>query len=106
MDWLQGSGLLRDVLQGDGLGVMGCMTMHYGGGLHSHPMQLVRLHIELWVLFVQSVSAQNDHVLQTPFRRTMTICTTAGIGIIVASTLLVEHTKSGEYRGRHGGSYK
>ena len=82
------------------------MTMHYGGGLQAHPMQPVRLNIKSWVLFVQSFGARNDHVLQTPFRRTMTVCTTAGIGMIVASTLLVEHAKSGEYRGRHGGTYK
>ena len=89
-----------------GCGVMGCMMMHYGGGLHAHPMQPVRLHIESWVLFVQSIGAQNDHVLQTPFRRTMTVCTSAGGRMIVANMLLVEHTKSGEYRGRHGGTYK
>ena len=106
MHWLQGSGVLGDMLQGDGLRSDGLHDDALWRWVACAPYAAGVTAYQIGVLFVQSVGAQNDPVLQTPFRRTMIVCTTAGIGIIVASTLLVEHTKSGEYRGRHGGTYK
>ena len=60
------------------------------GGLHTHPMQPVSLY-------------EGVHKMIVHFRPLLDgPCTTADIGMIVASIVLVEHTRSGEYHGRHG----
>ena len=87
--------MLADVLQGDGL---------WSDGLHDDALRrwAVRTLNRGYCLSNQSV----HKMIMYSRPRSDGPCTTAGIGIIVASTLLVEHTRSGESRGRDGGTYR